>query len=318
MYNKNILNIKITANESEQRIDNFIRKKFQKISKNKLYKIIRIGCIKVNQKKTFPSYKLKINDTLSYFKDIQLKENKYGNIILSKNIKKKILSSILFEDNDLLVINKPSGIAVHGGSGLKFGIIEIFRILKPKCKFLELIHRIDRDTSGILMLAKKKSILRDIHKQFREKKIFKKYIAIVHGILNINKQHIFASLKKNKLKNGIKIVKIDPLGQKSLSIIKVKKRFNENTLIEIIPKTGRTHQIRVHCAYIGYPIIFDNIYGNHELDYNIHLKKKYKKILLHANEIRFYHPKQKKQYFLNAPLRNRFKIFLNQINKQKN
>ncbi|CAL4042927.1 Ribosomal large subunit pseudouridine synthase C [Buchnera aphidicola (Takecallis arundicolens)] len=304
MDSQHILSIKITNDINHQRIDNFIRKKFQKITKNTLYKMLRTGYIKINSKKIKPYYKIQTGDIVSYTKKLELKKNK--NLILNNIIKKKFYSYILFEDRDLLIINKPTGIAVHGGSGVKFGIIEIFRSLKENYRILELIHRIDRNTSGILMLSKKKSVLKNIHQQFQEKKVYKSYTAIVHGVLKINKQHISIPLSKKKLQNGQKIITTDPFGKEALSIFKIKKRFDKNTLVEIIPKTGRTHQIRVHAAYIGHPIVFDNIYGNNLLDRKINFKKKNKKILLHASKITFHHPRNYKKYYIYAPIANRF------------
>lgn len=306
MYNKNMFNIKITNDITAQRIDNFICKEFQKMSKNTLYKMLRVGDIKINNKKVQPYYKLQTGDIVSYLKRIELKIKK--NTKLDNKLKKKILSCIIFEDDDLLIINKPTGIAVHGGSGLKFGIIEIFRALKPNYYFLELIHRIDRNTSGILMLAKTKYTLKNIHQQFREQKIFKIYTAIIHGVLNIN-QYVSTPLHK-KIRNGKKIIITHQVGKKSTSIFKIKKKLNNNTLVEIIPKTGRTHQIRVHAAYIGHPIVFDTIYGNTILDNNIDVNQKHKKILLHASKIIFYHPNNHRKYHIHAPLANRFRRFI--------
>lgn len=304
MDNQHIFNIKITNDTHHQRIDNFIHKKFQKIKKNTLYTMLRTGYIKINSKKIKPYYKIKTGDIVSYSKQLELKKNK--NLTLNNRIKKNFYSYILFEDQDLLIINKPTGIAVHGGSGLKFGIIEIFRSLKENYKNLELVHRIDRNTSGILMLSKRKYVLKNIHEQFQDKKIYKSYTAIVHGVLKINKQHISIPLSKKKLQNGKKIITTDPFGKEALSIFKIKKRFDKNTLVEIIPKTGRTHQIRVHAAYIGHPIVFDNIYGNSLLDNTINLKTKHKKILLHASKITFNHPREYKKYYIYAPIANRF------------
>ncbi|QCI26028.1 RluA family pseudouridine synthase [Buchnera aphidicola] len=311
MHKKNIFNIKITYDDQKQRIDNFVRKKFHKIPKNALYKMLRTGDIKINTKKIQPDYKLEVGDTLSYYKTIKLKNNN-KNILLNNTMKKKFLSYILFEDNHLLILNKPTGIPVHGGSGLKFGIIEIFRLLYSHSHFLELIHRIDRNTSGILMLAKKKSTLKNIHQQFRENKIFKSYTAILHGILDYNIKHVSVPIYKN-MKNGKKIITVNPLGKQSTSTFKFKKKINQHTLVEIIPRTGRTHQIRVHAAHIGHPIVFDDIYGHCKLDNNIQVKKKYKQILLHASKIIFYHPDNNKKYHIYAPLEDKFIKFFQNI-----
>ncbi|CAL4321762.1 RluA family pseudouridine synthase [Buchnera aphidicola] len=300
--------VKIDKEMINQRIDNFIKSQFRKIPKGLLYKIIRIGRIRVNKKRVKPDYKLKIGDILRIppFHEKKIKKN----ITINLNIKKKLLSSILYEDEYLLVINKPPGIAVHGGSGLNFGIIEGFRLLKEKYQYLELIHRLDKNTSGILMLAKKKSCLKNIHEQFRKKIIEKQYIALVHGKWKDNIRIISKPLIKNKLFNGKKHVTISCNGKQSKTIFIVKKRFDLNTMLLIIPKTGRTHQIRVHAAYAGHPIIFDNYYGNKKLDYQINQKYQHEKILLHAIKISFFHPLSKKKIYIKAPLENRFKKYL--------
>ncbi|WP_367675657.1 RluA family pseudouridine synthase [Buchnera aphidicola] len=291
-----------------QRIDNFIRSKFNTIPKNKLYKIIRIGYIKVNKKKIKPNYKLQLGDILHipYFL-VQKKNNNH--IILNEKIKKKILSSIIYEDKYLLIINKPSGIAVHGGSGLNFGIIESLRLLKLNYKYLELIHRLDRNTSGILMLAKKKSSLTYLHQQFRNQIIKKKYIALVHGNW-LKKKIIVDQPLIKKIHNGKKIVTVDKNGKDSKTIFTLKKNFFSNAMVTIEPKTGRTHQIRVHLAYIGYPIIFDHDYGNKLLDCEINKNYHSQHMLLHAVSVMFYHPYNNKKTYVYAPLEKRFKKYL--------
>ncbi|CAL4321618.1 RluA family pseudouridine synthase [Buchnera aphidicola] len=307
----NVSTLHISHETKDQRIDNFICSKFQKTKKNLLYKLIRKGFIKINQKKILPYYKLKSGDILSYPDILKLKNTSNISHMLNKKLKKKLLSCILYEDDYLLIINKPSGIAVHGGSGLKFGIIEIFRYLKPECHFLELIHRIDRDTSGVLMLAKKKMALRSLHEQFRNNEIQKQYFALLHGHLKNKNLVIKTPLKKKIIKNKKKIISVNNDGKKSISIFKVKKKLKSSTIVYITPKTGRTHQIRVHASYIGHPIIFDPIYGNYILDNNIDKKYKKKKLLLHALSIKFQHPKNFQKCLIHAPISNRFKKHVN-------
>ncbi|CAL4321511.1 Ribosomal large subunit pseudouridine synthase C [Buchnera aphidicola (Pterocallis alni)] len=305
--NTKIINIIIKNNNIDQRIDNFILSKFQITSKNQLYKKIRIGNIKINEKKILPHYRLALGDNIS-IQNIQLKKKQ--SLYINKRIKEKLLSCILYEDKHLIIINKPSGIPVHGGSGIAYGIIELFRIIKNSCTYLELIHRLDKDTSGILMMCKNKTSLKKIQQQFKEKKVKKKYIALLHGKMIPNKQIISQPLIKNQLPNEKKKVIIHTHGKPSTTIFKEKYFFKHTTLAIIIPKTGRTHQIRVHAAYIGNPILFDKLYGNTNLDDKIHTKHKKKKILLHAQSIIFYHPINNKQYFIKAPIKNRFKKYM--------
>lgn len=305
--NTKVINIVIENNNIDQRIDNFILSKFQISSKNQLYKKIRIGNIKINEKKIPPHYRLALGDKIS-IQNIQFKKKK--SLSINKKIKEKLLSCILYEDKHLIIINKPPGIPVHGGSGIIYGIIELFRIIKNRCTYLELIHRLDKDTSGILMMCKNKTYLKKIQQQFKEKKVKKKYIALLHGKMKQNKQIISQPLIKNQLPNEKKKVIIHTDGKKSTTIFKKKYFFKNTTLAIIIPKTGRTHQIRVHAAYIGNPILFDKLYGNTNLDYTIHSKHTKKKILLHAESIIFYHPINNKQYFIKAPINNRFKKYM--------
>jgi len=194
--NKNIIlhhTINITADKEEQRIDNFLIKSYKKIPKSVFYKIIRTGKLKINKKKVQPKYKLKIGDKIDVpIKNINCTQKvlKISNIPIPKNV----FNNILYEDKYLLIINKVSGIAVHGGSGISLGVIEAMRILRPKNNFLELVHRLDRDTSGVLILAKKRSVLRHLHEQLRNKKIQKNYLTLVHGAWPITKKKNYSSL----------------------------------------------------------------------------------------------------------------------------
>ncbi|WP_343183377.1 RluA family pseudouridine synthase [Buchnera aphidicola] len=289
----------------KQRIDNFLIKKFKKIPKSKLYNIIRKGRIRINKKRVKAKYKLNIGDIIRIppLKIYNIKNKK----IKINTIQKKILNNILYEDKIILILNKPSGLSVHGGSGIYCGIIESLRILRPLDKYLELIHRLDRFTSGILMIAKKKSSLIYFHKQFRKKSIKKKYISIVHGKCLFKNKVINASLSKKNILKKKKMVFIDKNGKKSQTILKTLKTNNLYSLISIKPKTGRTHQIRVHSSIIGHPILFDNRYGNNELDKKFIYKKIKKNLFLHSKKISFIHPIYKKKMDIIAPLNKNFK-----------
>ncbi|QIQ41933.1 MAG: 23S rRNA pseudouridine(955/2504/2580) synthase RluC [Buchnera aphidicola (Microlophium carnosum)] len=303
--------IYITKDMLNQRIDNFMRSRFKNVPKSMLYRIIRTGKIRVNKKRIKPNYKLKIGDILK-IPPIKISYN-IKNTFIPFNQAKNLLNSILYEDNHLLIINKPSGIAVHGGSGLNFGVIEYFRKLRPLDKFLELVHRIDRETSGILMLAKKRTSLASLHQQLREKKIKKEYLALVHGSWPIQIKTISEPLLKVKLKNKQKIVLIDKKGKPSETYFQIKKKFSSSTLLLIIPKTGRTHQIRVHTLHAGHPILFDKRYGKSNLDANIKNDKNINRLLLHSSGIHFIHPKNGDKTYIQAPLSVDFKNYLNNM-----
>ncbi|MCU4136883.1 23S rRNA pseudouridine(955/2504/2580) synthase RluC [Buchnera aphidicola (Sitobion avenae)] len=294
-----------------QRIDNFMHNRFKNVPKSMIYRIIRTGKIRINKKRIKPHYKLKIGDVLR-IPPIKISYN-LKNTFFPLNDAKNLLNSILYEDNHLLIINKPSGIAVHGGSGLNFGVIEYFRKLRPLDKCLELVHRIDRETSGILILAKKRSSLVSLHQQLREQKVKKEYIALVHGLWPIHLKKISEPLLKIRLQNKQKIVLINPKGKPSETCFQIKKKFSSSTLLSIIPKTGRTHQIRAHTFHAGHPILFDKRYGKNSLDANIKNNININRLLLHSYGIHFIHPKNGHNIYIKAPLHADFKDYLNNM-----
>ncbi|QJC35571.1 RluA family pseudouridine synthase [Enterobacteriaceae endosymbiont of Donacia sparganii] len=286
----------------KQRIDNFLINKFKNVPKSMIYRILRQGKIKVNKKKILPNFKIKSQDIIKlpfiYIK--KTKPIKY-NLNLDKiNFFKK---TIIFQDKYILAINKPSGIAVHGGSGINYGIIENFRFLFKKNNFLELVHRIDKETSGVLLIAKKRSILKILQKQLREKQVIKEYLALVKGNFFEKKYiHIKNFLFKNFLNKKIKVIIDDNKGKYSETKFRIIKNYKNMMLIKIKPLTGRTHQIRVHMSYLNYPIINDNRYGNDI--FNIKFKKKFNldRLFLHAKSIIFTHPINNRKIKIYAPL----------------
>ncbi len=300
--------IYINKDMINQRIDNFLKKKFKNIPKSMIYRIIRTGKVRINKKRIKPSYKLKIGDNLKIPPIKILIEEKKQFCI--KKYEENLLNHILYEDNYLLVINKPSGIAVHAGSGISFGVIEYLRDIRPLEKFLELVHRIDRETSGILILAKKRTALIAMHQQIREKKIIKEYIALVHGIWPHSLKKISQPLLKIHLKNKQKKMFIHNHGKTAETYFQIRKQYSCTTLMSIFPKTGRTHQIRAHTSHEGHPICFDERYGNSNLDKLIKNKINPKRLLLHAFSINFIHPKSGNMLYIKAPLSVSIRNFL--------
>ncbi|MFI4847279.1 MAG: RluA family pseudouridine synthase [Candidatus Makana argininalis] len=307
--------INVSYEKSNQRIDNFLIHYFKKISKNLLYLFIRKGLILVNNKKINQKYKINYNDIIK-IPEIILKKKKKIKII--NNIKIDLLKkSIIYEDNYLIIINKPSEISVHGCLNSRIGIIEYFRILRPKLSFLELVHRLDKETSGVLILAKKKTILCDLHNQLRDKKIKKEYLALVKGRWNKNIKYVSQPLLKKKKNNNKHMVKINSSGKKSKTLFNVKERFKIATLLKVIPLTGRTHQIRVHALFAGHPIAFDNRYGDKSFDKKLKLCG-LKSLFLHASSIIFNHPVNHKIINIKAELNLKMKeciIYLREYNK---
>ncbi len=208
-------------------------------------------------------------------------------------------------------MNKPSGTAVHGGSGLKFGAIEALRALRPNARFLELVHRIDRDTSGILLVAKKRSALRHLQAQFREKTVNKYYFALVMGKWKPSCKVINAPLLKNEVNS---IVRVNPQGKPSETRFKILESFEQATLIQASPITGRTHQIRVHTQYAGHPIAWDDRYGDRRFDaYTAQVGLD--RLFLHAANIRFIHPKTEQWMEVNAPMEDKLQRALDGLRR---
>lgn len=306
--------IVIKKHMSNQRIDNFLFKKFKNLPKSMIYRCLRIGKIRLSIGKINPNYKLQINDNILLFAiNIPLIKNKKINLKKSKI--DFFLKTILYEDKYLIIINKPYGIAVHGGSGINYGIIEIFRSIRPDILNLELVHRLDKDTSGVLMLSKKSLILKDMHRKLRERKIYKEYLAITHGHWSKNKISVKFPLLKNKKLNKKNSVYVHPNGKPSQTNFVVKKKYINTTLVSIIPITGRTHQIRIHAAQSGHPIIFDQKYGIKKIKNCKFIKKNKIRLLLHAKKIVFKHPKLKKIINISATLDEKFTKYINFFSK---
>lgn len=277
--------VEITEGNEGQRVDNYLITALKGAPKSLIYRIVRKGEVRVNKKRVKPEYKLRINDVVR-IPPVRLADKQQPAKIGSKLIE-KLEAAILYEDDDLIVVNKPSGIAVHGGSGISLGLIESFRQMRPQAKFLELVHRLDRDTSGCILLAKKRSALKLMHDSLKKSTITKIYHAFVVGSWNERKRKIDAPLRKNELKSGERVVKVAPDGKASLTEFKVLERFGRQaTLIEARPITGRTHQIRVHCQFAGHAIVGDQKYGTDEM--NEKMKQQgFDRLFLHAAELRF-------------------------------
>ncbi|HDL4216433.1 TPA: 23S rRNA pseudouridine(955/2504/2580) synthase RluC [Mannheimia haemolytica] len=285
----------ISEDEAGQRLDNFLLAKLKGVPKSLIYRIVRKGEVRVNKGRNKPEYKLQPDDL------VRVPEKNEAPISTKLNKVAELESQILYEDESMLVINKPSGIAVHGGSGLSFGVIEALRALRPQARFLELVHRIDRDTSGILLVAKKRSALRSLHEQLREKVVQKDYLALVRGQWQAHTKVIKAPLLKNELASGERIVRVSEEGKPSETRFSIEERYANATLVKASPITGRTHQIRVHTQYAGHPIALDDKYGDAEFDSKMK-EVGLQRLFLHAHAIRFEHPKTGEEMVITAPL----------------
>ena len=242
-----------------QRIDNFLFTRLKGVPKSRIYRLIRESQVRVNKKRIKAETRLSLGDQIRVA-PIRYEQKQESDVPVSDQVAKSLLKRIVYEDEGLLVINKPSGIAVHGGSGVAYGLIEALRVATGK-KYLELIHRIDRDTSGLVMISKKRSVLKQLQDLLREHKIQKTYAAIVKGQVSLDKQQIDAPLLRYELANGERRVRVSKDGKPSQTIFNVIERFKQVTLIHASPLSGRTHQIRVHGLSIGHPLLGDDKYG---------------------------------------------------------
>lgn len=266
----------------DQRLDNYLFTRLKGVPKSRIYRALREGEIRVNKKRVKPEYRLQFEDQVRIppIRVAQAQEKMPPQAVLLK----KIEDSIIYEDKSLIIINKPSGIASHGGSGINFGVIELLRHLRPKLKFLELAHRLDRETTGCLMLAKKPSILKELHLMLAESKIKKTYLAVVQGQWQGGQRRINAPLLKNQLRSGERIVTVHEEGKDAETIFVPLLKHQNATLVKANPLTGRTHQIRVHALHAGHPIIGDDKYGEPQRNLKV------KHLLLHAASLEFVLP----------------------------
>ena len=298
---QSVQTVEIEPDFEGQRIDNYLKTLLKGVPKSMVYRILRKGEVRVNKKRVKPEYKLQPFDVVR-IPPIRVAE---PNAAPSTKLDKvaTLEQHILFEDELIILVNKPSGMAVHGGSGLSFGVIEALRALRPQQRFLELVHRLDRDTSGCLLIAKKRSALKHLHEQLREKTVDKRYQALVPGNWPENRFKVRAPLKKNILKSGERLVSVSPDGKDSETRYRILESFNDATLVEASPITGRTHQIRVHCLHAGHPIACDDKYGDKEFEQRMH-KLGLDRLFLHAYRLSFTHPKSGERLTFSAPLDN--------------
>ncbi|NEY27568.1 23S rRNA pseudouridine(955/2504/2580) synthase RluC [Obesumbacterium proteus] len=315
MNNTSVKLVTIAADEAGQRIDNFLRNQLKGVPKSMIYRIVRKGEVRVNKKRIKPEYKLQPGDEVR-IPPVRIAERDEAPVSAKLDKVAALNDCIIFEDDHLLVLNKPSGTAVHGGSGLSFGVIEGLRALRPEARFLELVHRLDRETSGVLLVAKKRSALRALHEQLRMKGMQKDYLALVRGQWQSHCKVVQAPLLKNILQSGERIVRVNAEGKPSETRFKIEERFEHATLVKASPVTGRTHQIRVHALHAGHPIAFDDRYGDR--DFDAELKGTgLDRLFLHAAALRFEHPNTGETMRVEAPMDKKLRHCLDVLRKTK-
>ncbi len=291
-----------------QRIDNYLIKRLKGVPKSHIYRILRSGEVRANSRRVDPTYRLQAGDRLR-IPPIRTAASPFKE---GPPPGPRLAAKPLYEDEALLAINKPAGRAVHGGSGISLGVIEQLRRERPELKFLELVHRLDRNTSGVLLLAKKRFALVELHRQLREGEVEKRYLALVKGTWHEKKREVTLPLNKYVTAEGERRVNVHREGLPSCTIVTLKKNWREFSLLEAELKTGRTHQIRVHLAHLGFPIAGDDKYGDFALNKTL-AKAGLKRMFLHACQFSFVHPTTGRRVKLEAPLAEDLRRFLESL-----
>jgi len=284
--------VEVGEESAAQRIDNFLLRRLRGVPKSHVYRVLRSGQVRVNSGRVGPDYRLQIGDR------VRLPPVR---VSAAPKTARPAEFPVIYEDAALLVIDKPAGVAVHGGSGLSFGVIESLRASRPQTKVLELAHRLDRDTSGLLIVCKKRSALVEVHRQLREGEVEKIYATIVKGIPAQDAFELSQPLHKYVMDSGERRVSVHEGGMSALTRVKVMKKGRDFSLLEVHLLTGRTHQIRVHLAHAGHPVLGDDKYGDFPLNREL-AKQGVKRLFLHAGRLAFAHPLSRERVRLQAPL----------------
>jgi len=300
--------LEITEANSEQRLDNFLITYLKGVPKTRIYRMVRKGEVRVNKGRIDVSYKLQLGDVVR-IPPVRVAEKK-DEVIVQPTLKFSLENHILYEDDGFIVLNKPAGFAVHGGSGVSSGVIEGLRQVRPQQKFLELVHRLDKETSGCLLIAKKRSVLKVLHELFRGDGIQKTYLALLVGQFQRKKQLVEVPLLKNVAQGGERMVVVSQAGKSAETLFTRLQQYQDVTLVHAAPKTGRTHQIRVHAAWLGHPIVADDRYGDDATN-KAFKKRGYKRLFLHAEQLRFAHPVSGALLHFTAPLPEDLQELLN-------
>lgn len=301
----------IDSDQEGQRLDNFLLARIKGAPKSLIYRIIRKGEVRVNKGRTKPDYRIKTGDIVR-IPPVRVKAEGEP-VPVPVKMSQSIEDAILFEDEYLLAVNKPKGMAVHGGSGISLGLIEALRVIRPNAKRLELVHRLDRDTSGVILVAKRRSTLVALHEMLRHKTgMQKRYLALVYGVWPKHIKEVKAPLLKNELKSGERVVKVDQQGKACHTRYSLQRRFEGFTLVNAEPVTGRTHQIRVHCQFAGQSIVGDEKYAS-DSELKSSRAQGARRMFLHAHSLSFKHPQTDEKITIEAPLDADFKGFIDSL-----
>jgi 23S rRNA pseudouridine955/2504/2580 synthase len=288
--------VEVPEDREGQRLDNFLSGRLKGVPRSLIYRICRTGEVRVNGGRVKPDHRLASGDQVR-IPPVRVAERGETEAPSGGQLN-RIEAAIIHEDREFLVIDKPSGVASHGGSGVSFGAIELMRAARPR-DTLELVHRLDRDTSGILVLTRKRSALTALQTEIREGRVEKRYLALIKGALPQARLTVDAPLRKSVLQGGERMVRVDPDGKESRSRFTQLERFSDSSLVEVALETGRTHQIRVHAQHIEHPLAGDEKYGEREFNRTMR-DKGLKRLFLHA--ARFEFNLGDRAYSFNAPL----------------
>ena len=291
--------VQVSKDQAGQRIDNFLLARLKGMPKSVIYKLLRTGQVRVNKKRIKAVYRLEEGDNVR-IPPVNLRPAE-AVTRAPEALVAEVEARILLEDEFLMVINKPSGLAVHKGSGLGFGLIDVLRQSRPNAPFLELVHRLDRETSGCILIAKQRSVLNELHELIRENQISKYYITLLDGQLKGKGRKKIRTPIEESRQSGQKFMRVSEQGKMAVSYFRPLRRFKDSTLVGVELETGRTHQIRVQSAYLGHAVLGDSRYGSHE--HNREWKRRgLKRLFLHASEVSFQLPSSGRKYAVKAPL----------------
>ena len=316
---RGVTHVEVTADDAGTRLDNFLVRQLKDVPRTHVFRLLRKGEVRVNKKRAKPDQRVALGDIVR-IPPVRKAEDVPPPATprtASESLQKLVLDAITYEDSDLIVFNKPPGLAVHGGSATDFGLIEALRGARPGQPDLELVHRLDRDTSGCLLVAKRRAALRDLHLQLREGQTEKHYLALVCGKWNLGTKRIELALDTDERRSGERHVAVRAHGKKSVSTFKPVQFFgNLATLMEVEIDTGKTHQIRVHAAHAGHPVAGDDKYGNrifNEIfkDYGL------KRMFLHSSSLGFTRPGTREPMLASAPLPPELSAVLDTLTRGK-
>lgn len=305
--------VEVTEHHSGQRLDNFLMAQLKGVPRSHIYRIVRTGQVRVNRSRAKPKSRLQLGDHVR-IPPIRVATRPSPVVSVAQ---RKVTQRILFEDDHLFVVDKPAGIAVHAGTTIRAGLIDWLRAARPEQEYLELVHRLDRDTSGCLLIAKSRNALIGLQELLRQHtgirhRIRKSYVALVKGRWRGGPRHVNVALKKNMLRSGERLVRVSSDGQRAVSYFRPRTSFETATVVDVDLVTGRTHQARVHAAHLGHPIGGDTKYG--DKGFNT-LMREYglNRLFLHASRLEFRHPVTGRNIVVECPLPQELNTILNEL-----